>query len=285
MSLLWFQVVNGLGIGFIYFLLAVGFTIIFGLMGFVNFAHGAFYMIGAYITYAITDFSGNYFIALAVSSLLVGLLGYLLHITLLHRIYALSHQAQIVITFGLALIIQEVIIAIAGPHGHNVPVAQSLSGMLAIGPFFFPHYRLFVIGVTVFLALALWFLIERTNYGAVVRASSESRDMVQLLGINTSRVFAVAIFLGAALAGLAGTLAAPIRGVEPFMGHEALAIAFVVVILGGLGSYTGALLASMIIGIVQSILSGYWPEIARLMIFGTMLLIILVRPHGLMGRT
>jgi branched-chain amino acid transport system permease protein len=283
-QLLLFQVLNGVGIGMIYFLLSVGLTLIFGLMRFVNFAHGAFYLAAAYIAYAVVLWTGSFWWALLFGPVLVAILALIIERLLLRHTYALPHEAQILITFAVALIIQEAIILIFSPLGHNVPVPWALSGVLFLGPYVYPSYRLAVIGVAALVAVVLWIAIERTKMGSILRAGSESAEMVGLLGINVDRVFMATFALGAALAGLAGVLVAPLRGVEPFMSAEALGIAFVVVVVGGLGTLSGALVGGILIGLVQSIMSTLWPEGAQLMIYAAMALVILIRPTGLMGR-
>lgn len=284
MQLLVFQVLNGIGIGMIYFLLSVGLTLIFGLMRFVNFAHGAFYLVAAYITFAITRATGSLWIALAVAPAAVALLAILIERVLLRHTYRMAHEAQILITFAIALLAQELVIVAFGPLGQNVPVPPSLSGVVFLGPYVYPAYRLAVVAVAALVACGLWFLVERTKLGAVLRAGSESAEMVGLLGINVDRVFMATFALGGALAGLAGVLAAPLRGVEPFMSAEALGIAFVVIVVGGLGTLSGALVGGLLIGLVQSIMSTLWPQGAQLMIYAAMALVILSRPSGLLGR-
>jgi branched-chain amino acid transport system permease protein len=283
-QLLLFQVLNGVGIGMIYFLLSVGLTLIFGLMRFVNFAHGAFYLAAAYIAYAVVLWTGSFWWALLLGPVLVAILALAIERLLLRHTYALPHEAQILITFAVALIIQEVVILLFTPLGHNVPVPSALSGILFLGPYVYPAYRLAVIGVAALVAVVLWIAIERTKMGSILRAGSESAEMVGLLGINVDRVFMSTFALGAALAGLAGVLVAPLRGVEPFMSAEALGIAFVVVVVGGLGTLSGALVGGILIGLVQSIMSTLWPEGAQLMIYAAMALVIMIRPTGLMGR-
>jgi branched-chain amino acid transport system permease protein len=283
-QLLLFQVLNGVGIGMIYFLLSVGLTLIFGLMRFVNFAHGAFYLAAAYIAYAVVLWTGSFWWALLLGPALVAVLALAIERLLLRHTYALPHEAQILITFAVALIIQEAVILLFTPLGHNVAVPAALSGVLFLGPYVYPAYRLAVVGVAALVAIVLWFAIERTKMGSILRAGSESAEMVGLLGINVDRVFMATFALGAALAGLAGVLVAPIRGVEPFMSAEALGIAFVVVVVGGLGTLSGALVGGILIGLVQSIMSTLWPEGAQLMIYAAMALVILVRPTGLLGR-
>jgi branched-chain amino acid transport system permease protein len=283
-QLLLFQVLNGVGIGMIYFLLSVGLTLIFGLMRFVNFAHGAFYLAAAYIAYAVVLWTGSFWWALLLGPALVAVLALAIERLLLRHTYALPHEAQILITFAVALIIQEAVILLFTPLGHNVAVPAALSGVLFLGPYVYPAYRLAVVGAAALVAIVLWFAIERTKMGSILRAGSESAEMVGLLGINVDRVFMATFALGAALAGLAGVLVAPIRGVEPFMSAEALGIAFVVVVVGGLGTLSGALVGGILIGLVQSIMSTLWPEGAQLMIYAAMALVILVRPTGLLGR-
>ena len=279
-----FQLVNGIGLGMLYFLLAVGLSIIFGLLHFVNFAHGAFYLLGAYLVYDMIERGVNFWAALLVAPIIVAGFAALTESVLLRRIYHLPHTFHILVTVGLALMVQELVIILWGPVGGNVSAPDVLSGVLILGDFIYPQYRLFVIGLTLVLAIGLWWLLEGTRLGAVVRAGSESTDMVSLLGIDILRVNTAVFALGAGLAGLAGALAAPIRGVEPFMGVEALGIAFVVVVIGGMGSYTGALIAGLLVGIVQSVMTTLWPEGARLMIYLGMGLVILTRPRGLLGR-
>lgn len=283
-QLLLFQVLNGVGIGMIYFLLSVGLTLIFGLMRFVNFAHGAFYLAAAYIAYAVVLWTGSFWWALLLGPVLVAILALVIERLLLRHTYALPHEAQILITFAVALLIQEAVILLFSPLGHNVPVPAALSGIVFLGPYVYPAYRLAVVGVAALVAVVLWIAIERTKMGSILRAGSESAEMVGLLGINVDRVFMATFALGAALAGLAGVLVAPLRGVEPFMSAEALGIAFVVVVVGGLGTLSGALVGGILIGLVQSIMSTLWPEGAQLMIYAAMALVIMIRPTGLMGR-
>lgn len=279
-----FQLMNGIGLGMLYFLLAVGLSIIFGLLHFVNFAHGAFYLLGAYLCYDLIERGVDFWAALGLAPLMVAALAALTEAVLLRRIYHLPHTFHILVTVGLALMVQELVIIAWGPLGGNVAPPETLSGALLLGDFIYPKYRLFVIGFTAALALGLWWLLEATRLGALVRAGSESTEMVSLLGVDIVRINTAVFALGAGLAGLAGALAAPIRGVEPFMGIEALGIAFVVVVIGGMGSYTGALVAGVLVGVMQSLMTTFWPEGARLMIYLGMALVILTLPRGLLGR-
>ncbi len=278
------QILNGIGLGMLYFLLAVGLSVIFGLLQFVNFAHGAFYMLGAYLAYEMVGRGVSFWLALPLACLCVGALAALTEAILLRRIYAQAHTFHILATVGLALAVQEIVIIVWGPIGGNLPAPDGLSGVVILGDFIYPEYRLFVIGLTAVLAGALWWLLEGTRLGAIVRAGSESPEDMALLGYDTRRINTAVFGLGAGLAGLAGALAAPIRGVDPFMSVEALSVAFVVVVIGGMGSYAGALAAGLAVGIAQSLMATLWPEGARLVIYLGMAGIIVMMPRGLFGR-
>ncbi|MDC6127481.1 branched-chain amino acid ABC transporter permease [Burkholderia gladioli] len=278
------QIVNGIGVGMLYFLLAVGLSIVFGLLRFVNFAHGAFYLLGAYFCYQALQWEANFWVALLLVPLAVGAFAWLVEKLVLRHVYVQAHEFHILVTVGLALVLQECAILVWGPLGDNVAVPASLDGVVIWGSFVYPKYRLFVIGFTAVLAALLWWLLEGTRLGSTVRAGSEAAEMVSLLGINVSRVFSLVFALGAATAALAGVLAAPIRGVDPFMGIEALGVAFVVVVVGGMGNFLGALVGGLLVGIVQSVMSTLWPEGARLMIYVAMAAVLLLRPNGLLGR-
>lgn len=278
------QLVNGLGLGMLYFVLAVGLSIIFGLLRFVNFAHGAFFLLGAYGCFQLVSAGLDFWWALVVSPLLIGLFAWLVEAGLFRKVYHLPHELHILITVGLALVLQEAVILYWGPHGNNVPPPELLQGVVVVGDFVYPKYRLFVIGVGLAMAAVLGAVLEGTRLGAIVRAGSESAEMVSLLGLNIRRIFSLVFALGAGTAALAGVLAAPIRGVDPFMGVEALGIAFVAVVVGGMGSFTGALVGGLLVGIVQSMMSTLWPPGANLMIYVAMALVLLLRPNGLLGR-
>lgn len=284
MILYLFQILNGLGLGMIYFLISVGLTIIFGLLNFVNFAHGAFFLLGSYFCYQVVTLTGNFWLSLFIAPIVIGVIAWAVEKTLINRVYHLPHTFQILITLGIALIIQEAAIITWGTVGKNVAIPSQLQGIVQMGDFAYPIYRLFVIGFAAIIAILLWLLLERTRFGAMVRAGSESREMVSLLGVNIFKLFSITFALGAFLAGTAGVLAAPLRGADPFMGPEILGIAFVVVVIGGMGSFTGALVGGLMVGLVQSIMSTLWPQGVSLMIYGSMALVILLRPYGLFGR-
>lgn len=279
-----FQILNGIGLGMLYFLLAVGLSVIFGLLQFVNFAHGAFYLLGAYLTYDLVERGFSFWMAMPIATLIVAIVAASIEALLLHRIYKLPHTFHILVTVGIALVIQEFTIIVWGPLGGSVAAPEGLQGVVVVGDFIFPQYRLFTILFTAVLAGILWWVLEGTRLGAIVRGGSESSENMALLGYNTLRINTAVFGFGAGLAGLAGALAAPIRGVEPFMGAEALAVAFVVVVIGGMGSYTGALVAGILVGVIQSLMATIWPEGARLMIYVCMALVIALMPRGLLGR-
>jgi branched-chain amino acid transport system permease protein len=231
------QIINGIGVGMLYFLLAVGLSIVFGLLRFVNFAHGAFYLLGAYLCYQALQWSANFWAALAVVPLVVGAFAWIVEKLVLRHVYAQPHEFHILARSAWRWCCRCAILA-WGPLGDNVPPPDALSGVVMWGGFVYPKYRLFVIGFTAVLAALLWWVLDGTRLGSTVRAGSESSEMVSLLGINVTRVFSLVFALGAATAALAGVLAAPIRGVDPFMGIEALGVAFVVVVVGGMGSFS-----------------------------------------------
>ena len=284
LSLYLLQIVNGLGLGMIYFLIAVGLTIIFGLLNFVNFAHGAFFLLGSYLCYTAVSLTGNFWLALLIAPLVVAALAWVVERLLIQRIYHLPHTFQILVTLGIALIIQEASVIIWGPVGKSVAVPEALRGVVVIGNFVYPHYRIFLIAFSAVIAVALWLLLERTRFGALVRAGSESTETVSLLGTNIFRLFSMTFALGVGLAGVAGVLFAPLRGAQPFVGPEILGMAFVVVVIGGMGSFGGALVGGLLVGVVQSVMTTLWPQGASLMIYGAMAAVILIRPYGLFGR-
>lgn len=268
----------------IYFLMGVGLTIIFGMMNFVNFAHGIFYAVGAFICYQVIQITDSYWIGLILTPIVIGLFAYVLERILVRKLYNLEHAVQILITIGVMLIIREGILIIWGTVPKPVSTPPLLNGVVSIGDFVYPKYRLFIVGVTAGIGFAVWYLLERTRFGIRVRAGSENPKMLSLLGVDTNKLFAFTFVLGIALAGIAGALLSPIRGADAFSGNEVLGIAFVVVVIGGMGSFTGALLGGLIVGLVQSFTAVLWPQGTNVMIYSVMALIILLRPNGLFGK-
>ncbi|MBX9591860.1 MAG: branched-chain amino acid ABC transporter permease [Hyphomonadaceae bacterium] len=284
MQLYMSQLLNGIGLGMIYFLVAVGLTLVFGVMRFVNFAHGAFYLLGAYGTFTVMQVTGSFVLAVAAAVAAVALLALVMERAVLARIYALAPTYHILATFGVTLILEEAVKLLWSPAPQRVATPEMLRGLTQMGPFAYPTYRLTIIAVAALCALGLWYLLERTRYGALVRGGAESREVVSLLGIDVRRLFTVNFVLGAALAAFAGALVSPIRGADPGMGTEALAVAFVVCVVGGLGSFSGALAGALAVGILQSLATSLWGAGAGLVAYIAMALVLLVRPEGLMPR-
>lgn len=286
-GLILMQLVNGVVLGMIYVLITLGLTIVFGMLNVINFAHGAVYALGAYFAFSLATligtWSGSFWIAVLVAPFAVAVVGAVIEIILLRRMYDVVHEYQILLTFGLALFIQEGIIVIWGPIGKSIPMPSLLAGVLDFGVFAFPVYRVFLIVFIALVCLGAWLLIEKTSYGAVIRAGVDNRDMVNCLGIDIYRVFTIVFAFGAGLAGLAGALILPMRGAQPLMGDSVLLISFVVVVIGGMGSFAGAIVGGLIVGIVESMMSLFWPQGTMICIFAAMALVILIKPKGLMG--
>jgi len=286
-GLILMQLFNGVVLGAVYVLIAVGLTIVFGMLNVINFAHGAVYALGAYVAFTLAvwigSWTGSFWLAVALTPFEVGLLGALIEVLLLRRMYDALHEYQILLTFGAALVIQELIILAWGPIGKSVPMPPQLTGVLELGVFTFPLYRVFLICFVSVVCLGLWLLIERTSYGAVIRAGTDNRDMVNCLGIDIYKTFTLVFSFGVGLAGLAGALSLPERGAQPLMGDTILTLCFVVVVIGGLGSFTGAILGGLIVGLVESMMVLFWPPGTMIAIFAAMALVILIKPRGLLG--
>ena len=277
------QVFNGLVLGMIYVLLAMGLSIVWGMMDIINFAHGLFFALGAYFAYTLVSLTGNFWLCLIVVPLATALVGMFLERTLLRRLYGLNILYQILLTFGLALAGREIIILIYNPIGKSFYPPELLAGTIFISGVFFPKYRIFVFFVSILLTLGMWLFIEKTKYGSIIRAGTEDAEMVSSLGINISRVFLLIFGLGMAIAGFSGVLAAPIRGIEPYMGWLILGICFAVVVIGGMGSFVGTILGGLIVGLSQSLVALVMPSASIVIIFLVMAVILLIRPRGLMG--
>lgn len=281
-TLLASQLMNGLVLGFLYVLIAVGMSIIFGMLGLVNFAHGAFFALGAYLALTLQPYVG-FVGALILAPILVGLISLLIERTLLRPLYDKEPLLSLVLTFGLALFIQELIRVIWGAMGHPFDTPAFLSGFLKFGPVFVTQYRLAVLVTTIVILLAVWLFLNRTPYGRIVRAGSRDPDMVSMLGINLKRVFMFIFGLGCLLAGAAGVLAAPLWSVVPSMAEQAIMPAFVVVVIGGLGSLSGALVAGLMVGVAVALSIQFWPEASSSIMYVLMIIVLLLRPRGLFG--
>lgn len=282
-SLLFSQLLNGVATGMLYALMGIGLSIITGILNIPNFAHGAMFALGAYLIFTAVKLLGSFWLALVVAPVGVLLLGLLVEYGGIRPLYRAGHDYQLLLTFGLSLIITEGIIVIWGPIGMSQLPPPLLRGGVDLGITVYPKYRLFVMVMAGLLVLGAWLFFEKTRYGAIMRAGIEDREMVALLGIDIHRLFTAAFGLGAYLAGISGALTAPIRGLNPLMGVDMLGIAFVVVALGGLGNLPGAIVAGLMIGVAQSLVALVWPEASVAVIFAVMAAVLLVRPQGLFG--
>jgi len=282
-SLLVSQVLNGLATGMLYALMGIGLSIITGVLNIPNFAHGALFALGAYLLYSIIQLVGNFWLALVIAPLGVGLLGVLIEYGGIRPLYKAGHDYQLLLTFGLSLIVTEGIIIIWSPVGMSQLPPPLLRGGVDLGITFYPKYRLFVMVAAALLVFGAWLFLEKTRYGAIMRAGIEDKEMVALLGIDIHRLFTAAFALGCVLAGIAGALTAPIRGLNPLMGVDMLGIAFVVVALAGLGNLLGSIAAGLLVGVAQSLVALFWPEASVAVIFAVMAAVLLVRPQGLFG--
>ncbi len=280
------QLFTGLVNGCIFILLALGLSIIFGLLGIINFAHGIFYMLGAYAGWTVLRLTGNFWLALLISPLVVGLLGALAESTLFRRVYTSKNPtfSGVLVAYGLAILAPDFIRLLYGRPGKPFPMPQALSGhIFTIGGTEVSAYRLFVIGVTAVLLPALWYLLNRTNLGMVIRAGTSDNLMVQALGINVSRIWTITFGLGIALAAFAGVMIAPLTAVTPEIGGVVLIQCFIVVVVGGMGSFTGAVVGGLLIGQVLTLTALVYDVLGDVIIYLAMALVLLVRPRGLFG--
>lgn len=278
------QLFTGLALGSIFVLLALGLSLIFGLLTIVNFAHGQFYMLGAYAGVFFLALTGNFWLALVAVPLAVGALGMLCERFLIRPLYGRGIDYPLLLTFGLGLMLLESVRMIAGTEGVPFSTPPALAGAVDLGFFFFPKYRLFLIGVTALLLIALWLFLEKTAYGLIIRAGARDPEIVQVLGVDISRVWLIVFGIGIGIAGLAGLLAAPTRGVFPEMGIPVLVEAFVITVVGGMGSLIGAVVAGVLVGVTFSFTAFYFPEMAQISMFILMGLVLILRPRGLFGR-
>lgn len=276
------QLMNGLVLGFLFVLIAVGMSIIFGMLGLVNFAHGAFFALGAYFALSLRPYVG-FGGVLILAPLLVGVIGLAIERTLLRPLYNKEPLLSLLLTFGLALFIEELIRTLWGSMGHPFDTPAFLAGFFHYGPVFVTRYRLAVLVVTVVILIAIWLFLEKTPYGRVVRAGSRDPEMVSMLGINLKRVFMFIFALGCLLAGAAGVLAAPLWSVMPSMAEQAIMPAFVVVVIGGLGSLRGAIVAGLMVGIAVAMTIQFWPVASTSIMYVLMIIVLLLRPRGLFG--
>jgi branched-chain amino acid transport system permease protein len=281
------QCLNSLQYGLLLFLVASGLTLIFGIMGVINLAHGSFYMIGAYMAYALAPLvgatlGGGFFTTLAIGLVLAVLLGYVLEWAFFSFLYEREHLQQVLMTYGLILVFEELRSILVGDDVHGVPPPSWLAGAIPLGDLMtYPVYRLFISGVCLLLAAGMWFVLTRTRLGMTIRAGATNREMVQSLGIDIQFLYRVVFAAGVAVAVLAGMVAAPVSSVYPGMGNQVLIICFVVVVIGGIGSIRGALLAALLIGFVDTFGKVLFQQAAGVLVYLLMALILLWKPDGL----
>ena len=281
------QCLNSLQYGLLLFLVASGLTLIFGIMGVINLAHGSFYMIGAYMAFALSPVvaatvGGGFFAVLVVGTVLAVLLGYGLEWAFYSYLYEREHLQQVLMTYGLILVFEELRSLLVGDDVHGVPVPALLAGTLPLGELMtYPVYRLFISAVCIALALGMYVVFTRTRLGMMIRAGSTNREMVQSLGIDIKFLYRVVFAAGVAIAALAGMVAAPVSSVYPGMGSSVLIICFVVVVIGGIGSIKGALVAALLIGFVDTFGKVLVPQAAGVLVYVLMALILLWKPDGL----
>jgi branched-chain amino acid transport system permease protein len=277
------QALNGISFGALLFILAAGLSLIFGMMDVVNLAHGAFYMLGAYVTLTLVQRTGQFWPALVIAPPLVGLLGLVLEPLLLRRLRG-RHLDQVLLTIGVSLVIADLVGLTFGREIHSIPLPSGLDRSIAVMGGDYPLYRLFVIAFGVALAAVLAVVHRRTQVGALIRAGVDDAPMLSALGVDIDRLFATTFAVGAALAGLAGVIAAPVFGIFPGMDVDALIYSLIVVVVGGLGTLSGALAGAALVGPADTFGKVLFPQFALALIFAIMALVLLMRPTGLLGR-
>lgn len=279
------QLTIGLVNGCFYAMLSLGLAIIFGLLNIINFAHGALYMIGAFVAYLILQIFGvNYWFALVLAPLIVGCFAAIVERVFLRRLEGLDHLYGLLFTFGLAIALEGIFRDIYGSAGLSYAVPDQLRGWLDLGFMRLPIYRAWVVVASLTVCFSIWFLLERTRYGSYLRAGTENPRLVQALGINVPLLVTLTYGLGAALAAFAGVLAAPIYQVHPLMGSNILIITFAVVVIGGLGSTLGAILTGLALGVIEGLTKVFYPEASSTAVFIIMAIVLLIRPAGLFGQ-
>lgn len=283
-QLLLLQLMTGLALGAIYALLAVGLSLIFGMLTVVNFAHGAFFMVGAFLGVYFLGLTGSFWFSLVLTPLAVGAIGLLCERFLVRPLYGRGIDYPLLLTFGLSYVMIESMRVLFGLEGVPTSVPSELKGVVDLGFGSFPIYRLFLILATAIIIGALWLFIEKTRYGLIIRAGSRDPEIVRILGVDIAKVWLIVFGIGTAIAGLSGLLAAPTRAVNAEMGIPVLAESFVVTVVGGMGSLPGAVVAGLLVGVVFSMTSLFAPEYAELSIFVLMAVVLLVRPQGLFGK-
>jgi branched-chain amino acid transport system permease protein len=279
------QLLNSVQYGLLLFMLAAGLTLIFGIMGVVNLAHGSFYMLGAYLAYALSGLFGSLTLAIFAGGIMAVLFGLLLERLLFRYFYQRDHLDQVLLTFGLIYIFEELRSILWGDDVHGVKIPELLGASIPLtDTLSYPVYRLFMSGVCVALALGLYWLISRTRLGMKIRAGAFNRDMAGALGINITRIHALVFALGVGLAAMAGIIAAPVSSVYPNMGSQVLIMCFVVVVIGGIGSVRGALISALLVGLVDTFGKVLLPQVAGMLVYMLMAAVLLWKPEGLFAQ-
>ncbi|MBS3805018.1 MAG: branched-chain amino acid ABC transporter permease [Oleiphilaceae bacterium] len=285
LAVLFGQLLLGLINGAFYALLSLGLAVIFGLLKIINFAHGALYMLGALTTVVMFDAFGiNYWVALFLAPLLVGVVGVLIEYFLLRRIAHEDHIYSLLLTFGIALVIQGVLTNIYGVSGLRYSMPDVFQGGVNLGFMFMPYYRGWVILMALLVCFGTWFMIEKTKLGSYLRAGTEDSQLMQGFGINVPLLVSLTYGFGVMLAAFAGVLAAPIYSVTPVMGSHILIVVFAVVVIGGMGSIAGAVITGLLMGVIEGFTKVFWPEFSSAVIFLVMVVVLLIRPSGLFGK-
>ena len=284
--LLFGQLLLGVINGAFYAMLSLGLAVIFGLLRIINFAHGALFMVGAFVAWGLDEYCGiGYWGAIVIAPMAVGAFGYLLERTLIRRIYKMDTLYGLLLTFGIALVLEGAFTVQFTSSGVNYATPDALSGAVNLGFMFMPIYRGYVVVAALLICAGVWLVIEKTRLGALLRAATENPDLVQSFGVNVPRLIALTFAGGVALAGLAGVLAAPLYSVTPSMGDALLNTVFAVVVIGGMGSIGGAIVGGFALGIIQGLTTVIYPPASSVIVFVAMAIVLLVRPAGLFGRT
>jgi len=278
------QLLSGVALGAVLIMTALGFAIVFGMLTVVNFAHGALFMVGAYAGLFVVERTGSFWWALLLAPLAVGAFGLLIERMLIRPLYGRPADDPILLTFGLGYVLIEGVRLVFGTQGIPFATPPALVGVVNLGFGFFPLYRLVVIGVVALILVVLWLALEKTKFGLIVRAGARDPQMMQVLGVDIRRLWLIVFGIGIGITALGGVLAAPMRNVSPEMGSIVLAEAFVVTVVGGMGSLFGAVVAGLLVGIVVSLTSLFAPEMATISMFALMAIVLLVRPEGLFGK-
>jgi branched-chain amino acid transport system permease protein len=279
------QLLLGLVNGSFYAMLSLGLAVIFGLLGVINFSHGALYMMGAFAAFiGVTTFGLNYWLMLLLAPLAVGVFGILVEKSMLRRLYQLDHLYGLLLTFGITLLLEGLFRSFYGVSGQTLDVPEALSGATDLGFMVLPNYRAWVVLASLLVCLATWFVIEKTSLGARLRAGTENPKLVEAFGVNVPLMVTLTYGFGVALAGFAGVLAAPVINVTPLMGSNLIIVVFAVVVIGGMGSILGSIVTGLGLGVIEGLTRVYYPEASEVVVFVVMVIVLLLRPAGLFGR-